>query len=112
MTRIALAFAALASLVAAGFTGRTPLEPVRYAGAPPETATLAPGPNLEVAEARCGTCHSVDYITTQPRSFADPRAVWTAEVAKMRKVYGASVTDEDSAKIVDYLVAAYGHPSP
>ncbi len=81
---------------------------VRYADPPPETAALAPGPNLEVARSHCGLCHSVDYITTQPRSFADPRAVWTAEVAKMRKAYGAPLTDDDAAKIVDYLVATYG----
>jgi mono/diheme cytochrome c family protein len=76
--------------------------------APPETATLAPGPDLELAQARCSACHSADYITTQPRNFANPRAVWTAEVAKMRKVYGATLSDEDAAKIVDYLVATYG----
>lgn len=81
--------------------------PVRYK-APPETPTLAAGPNVELARAHCGVCHSVDYITTQPRSYADPRATWTAEVAKMRKTYGATLTDEDAAKIVDYLVVTYG----
>jgi mono/diheme cytochrome c family protein len=108
MSRIALPFAVLMSLAAGSLAVRAAPDPVRYAGAPPETATLAPGPNLELAQTQCGACHSVDYITTQPRSFADPRAVWTAEVAKMRKAYGAPVTDEDAAKIVDYLVAAYG----
>jgi mono/diheme cytochrome c family protein len=76
--------------------------------APPETATLAAGPNLDLVQARCSACHSADYITTQPRNFANPRAVWTGEVAKMRKVYGATLSDEDAAKIVDYLVATYG----
>jgi mono/diheme cytochrome c family protein len=101
MTRwpLGLAVLALASAAAAG--------PIRYTP-PPETATLATGPNLDLAQAHCALCHSVDYITTQPRNFANPRAVWTAEVAKMRKAYGASLSDEDAAKIVDYLVAAYG----
>lgn len=102
MTRLAFCLAALASLASAAVAA-----PVRFT-APPETAKLAPGPNLEIAQAHCGICHSVDYITTQPRSFADPRAVWTAEVAKMRKAYGAPLSDEDAAKVVDYLVAAYG----
>ena len=75
---------------------------------PPETATLAPGPNRDVAESYCIVCHSVDYITTQPRNLADPRKFWTAEVNKMRQVYGAPIPDEDAAKIVDYLVASYG----
>jgi sulfite dehydrogenase (cytochrome) subunit B len=108
MIRTALALAALTSFAATGPTGSATPEPVRYSGAPLETATLAPGPNLQVAQAQCGMCHSVDYITTQPRNFSDPRAVWTAEVAKMRKAYGAPLTDEDAAKIVDYLVATYG----
>ena len=101
MTRLAWSVAALALASAAA------ARPVPYTP-PPETATLAPGPNLAVVQAHCGICHSVDYITTQPRTFTDPHAVWTAEVAKMRKAYGAPLTDEDSAKIVDYLVATYG----
>jgi len=76
--------------------------PVAY-DPPPETATLPPGPGLEVAEANCMTCHSVDYITTQPHSVKDPRAFWTAEVAKMKKAYGAPIQDPDAARIVDYL---------
>ena len=98
----------VACLAAAGLAAAVVAAPVRYAGAPPETATLAPGPNVELARARCEVCHSVDYITTQPRSFADPRATWTAEVAKMRKAYGAEIPDEEAAKIVDYLAATYG----
>jgi mono/diheme cytochrome c family protein len=97
-----------AGVAAAGLAGAVAAAPVRYSDPPPETATLAPGPNLDVARSHCGLCHSVDYITTQPRSFTDPRATWTAEVAKMRKAYGAPLTDEDATKIVDYLVAAYG----
>jgi mono/diheme cytochrome c family protein len=101
MTRLAL------SLVALALGSAAAAAPVPYTP-PPETAKLAPGPNLEIAQSHCAICHSVDYITTQPRSFANPRAVWTAEVAKMRKAYGAPMTDEDAAKIVDYLTAAYG----
>jgi sulfite dehydrogenase (cytochrome) subunit B len=99
--RLACSLAALALASAAAAA------PVPYAP-PPETAKLAPGPNLEIAQSHCGICHSVDYITTQPRNFANPRAVWTAEVTKMRKANGAPVTDEDAAKIVDYLTATYG----
>ena len=101
MTRLAFSFAALA-LASTAAAAPVPYTP------PPETAKLAPGPNLEIAQSHCGLCHSVDYITTQPRNFANPRAVWTAEVAKMRKAYGAQMTDEDASKIVDYLVATYG----
>lgn len=75
---------------------------------PEETAALAPGPNLETVQGNCGSCHSSEYISTQPRSFANPRAFWTAEVTKMQHVYGAPVDDADVIKIVDYLVATYG----
>ena len=75
---------------------------------PEETAELAPGPNLETVQGNCGACHSSEYISTQPRTFADPRAFWTAEVAKMQQVNGAPVAHSDVPAIVDYLVATYG----
>lgn len=102
LTAFALTLAAPALLAEA-----TSAAPIGYVP-PADTSKLDPGPNLDIAQAHCATCHSVDYITTQPRTFADPRKVWTAEVTKMRKVYGAPLTDEDAAKIVDYLVATYG----
>lgn len=81
--------------------------PVHYQP-PPETAKLAPGADRDMVQGICATCHSVDYIVTQPRSFPDMRAFWTAEVAKMRAPYGAPIDDAQVAKIVDYLAAAYG----
>jgi hypothetical protein len=39
-----------------------------------------------------------------------PRATWTAEVAKMRNVYKAPITDADAALIVDYLAATRAAP--
>jgi len=73
---------------------------------PDETAALAPGPHVDVAQV-CGSCHSVDYITTQPPGHADPRAFWSTEVTKMRKAFGAPVDDKDAAMIVDYLALTY-----
>ena len=75
---------------------------------PPETATLAPGPNHDDVMANCGACHSADYITAQPRTFPDPKAFWTAEVAKMQKAYGAPIDDAAVPKIVEYLASTYG----
>lgn len=75
---------------------------------PEKTAELAPGPNLETVQGNCGACHSSEYISTQPRTFANPRAFWTAEVTKMQHAYGAPVADADVPAIVDYLVATYG----
>ncbi len=87
----------------------TPVFAAAIAYSPPEeTAKLNPGPGFETAQADCMVCHSVDYISTQPRSFADPRAYWTAEVVKMRKAYGAPIPEADTQALVDYLVSVYG----
>jgi mono/diheme cytochrome c family protein len=81
--------------------------PIAYAP-PAETARLAPGPGVAIAQANCVVCHSVDYIVTQPRTFPDPAAFWTGEVAKMKKAYGATFRDADAQAIIAYLVATYG----
>jgi mono/diheme cytochrome c family protein len=75
---------------------------------PEETAAFAQGPNLDIAQANCGACHSADYVSTQPRNFPNPTAFWTGEVTKMRNVYKAQIDDKDVPAIVAYLAATYG----
>ena len=106
MTRT-LALATIATLaVALGLTAATPAKPVTYA-LPAETATLKQARDLGYAktEAACTTCHSRDYITTQPPHKG--KEFWTAEVTKMVTVYGASILEADRPMIVDYLAATY-----
>jgi hypothetical protein len=55
--------------------------------------------------AACSTCHSLRYVLDQPPL---SRRAWTAEVDKMRKVYGAPFPEDMSPAIVDYLVATHG----
>ena len=59
------------------------------------------GPGADVVNNNCLTCHSAGMVLTQPRL---PRAVWQAEVEKMRNTYKAPVDAEDVPAIVDYLV--------
>jgi hypothetical protein len=66
---------------------------------------LERGPGVELVTAQCMLCHSVDYISTQPRM---NRAAWTATVTKMKEKYGAPVTPESLEATVNYLVKAYG----
>lgn len=80
--------------------------PVAYVP-PPERQRLAVAPGSRLTEIQCSACHSLDYITTQPRSLP-ATAFWTAEVGKMRKAYGARISDQDSAAIIAYLAANYG----
>ena len=74
---------------------------------PPETGVLKPGPGIELVQAHCMMCHSVEYISTQPPM---PRAFWEASVKKMREKYGAPAADDVVPKLVEYLAAIYGVP--
>lgn len=89
------------------------------AGPPPPKGTVSialpgdagfafkPGPGAESAQRYCLTCHSSAYVSTQP---VLTKAQWTAEVTKMRAVYGAQIPDDQVAPIADYLAATYGKP--
>ena len=81
-------------------------KPVTYQ-LPDETAAFKPGPNLDVVQGNCGSCHSADYVLTQPQGEKFKKAFWEAEVTKMIKVYGAPIKDADIPKIVEYLTATY-----
>ncbi|HXE96716.1 MAG TPA: hypothetical protein VN642_09945 [Dongiaceae bacterium] len=66
---------------------------------------LADGPGKDTTGIYCGICHSLDYITTQPKF---PRARWRAAVAKMIKTYGAPISETNAEIIVDYITTYYG----
>jgi hypothetical protein len=72
---------------------------------PETTATYRPGPGLETAQNNCLTCHSFDYISTQPPNRG--KAFWEAEVTKMIKAYHAPISEADAKVIVDYLASTY-----
>jgi sulfite dehydrogenase (cytochrome) subunit B len=101
--------AALLALATAGAS------PAQQPGAAKVSITLPgevgfafkPGAGVAVAESRCLECHSSAYVSTQP---VLSKVQWTAEVAKMRKAYGAPLTDDEAATVVDYVTAAYGKP--
>ena len=67
---------------------------------------LRDDPARELVEGSCAACHSLDYIIMNS-VFLD-RKGWQAEVTKMVKVNGAEIAHEEQAKILDYLVRAYG----
>jgi len=67
------------------------------------------GEGREVFVARCSSCHSIDYVEMHARF--GTRALWEAEVAKMRNAYKAPLSDEEAKAIVDYLVRVYGPAS-
>ncbi len=67
---------------------------------------LKQGPGREAVMANCVMCHSLDMI--QINSPFLKRGQWEATVNKMRKVMGAPISDDDTAKIVAYLSKYYG----
>lgn len=75
---------------------------------PPETAALveSPLPGFASAQAICATCHSFDYVLSQPGSLS--RTFWKTNVVKMQKTFGAPIPDAAVDPIVDYLVKTYG----
>jgi sulfite dehydrogenase (cytochrome) subunit B len=89
-----LAIALLAALVAAP------------AAAQEKPVTLKKGAGLDVVEANCGACHSLDYI--QMNSPFLTSAQWDASIAKMINVFGAPISEADARAIGDYLKANYG----
>ena len=72
---------------------------------PSETIRFKPGPGAELTTANCAICHSEAYVYMQPRL---TRPQWTAEVTKMKAVYGAPVAAENIPAIVDYLMTQNG----
>jgi mono/diheme cytochrome c family protein len=71
--------------------------------AEPEAAA---GAGRELFVARCTICHSIDYVEMHARF--GTRALWEAEVAKMRNAFKAPVTDDEAREIIAYLEQQYG----
>jgi sulfite dehydrogenase (cytochrome) subunit B len=96
-----IALAALAATTAAALA-----KPVSYT-TPPDSSKLkrTADPGYARADALCATCHSRDYVTTQPPRKG--KEFWTAEVTKMVNVYGAQIPEADRGVIADYLAATY-----
>jgi len=72
---------------------------------PPETSSFKTGPGVEIANAQCLVCHSVEYVATQPPF---PRAFWASSIKKMREKYDAQIPEAQVEPLLDYLVERYG----
>jgi hypothetical protein len=63
------------------------------------------GAEADAINNNCLACHSAGMVLTQPRL---SRAVWQAEVDKMRESYKAPIEAADVPPIVDYLAKRVG----
>ena len=95
----------LVLLAVAGFAYAGPKESVHSIELPSVATELKAGEGKDVTERFCIICHSLDYITMQPKF---TRAQWTAVVNKMIKVMGAPIPEEDAKRIEGYLTVRYG----
>ena len=72
---------------------------------PTSEQSFPPGPDVQVVQNNCLTCHSAGMVLTQPHM---SRASWEAEVKKMIAVYGAPVPANAVPQITDYLASIKG----
>jgi sulfite dehydrogenase (cytochrome) subunit B len=97
---------ALAGLALAAAGGVLAADGVPAAGqGGEETIVLKAAPGHEITAARCAICHSLDYIPANAPAMN--RAGWDKTVQKMRKAYGAPITDEEAQQILEYLAGSY-----
>jgi hypothetical protein len=110
MTRLARTLVVVAAVAAPwSVTAREAATQAPPAYSPPkESSRLIDGPGVQLAQRYCLTCHSADYVSTQPPHM--PPAFWQGEVNKMRANYGATIPDDAAKAIADYLVATYTEP--
>jgi cytochrome c6 len=78
---------------------------VRTITLPNVETNLPDGPGKLVVTANCSACHSLDYIVMQPKLSPD---AWAGTVSKMRKVFGAEISDADAGVIASYLAKNFG----
>jgi cytochrome c len=101
----------IALVLVGGSVSRQPEATAKNIELPPETAKLKPAnlPGYQIAAAKCGICHSADYISFQPPGMT--QAQWTAEMKKMQHAYGAPLDDDEVKLLGIYLAVTYGDAS-
>lgn len=80
--------------------------PVTYALPEDRTPAELAQRDAEVVVANCASCHSLDYIVTQPRGKG--AKFWRDEVAKMLTVYKAPVAPADADEVARVLARKFG----
>ena len=102
MRPVNIGFAAGAVLLAGAALAQPARIELPLGGTPPELAD----PASEVVVNNCSACHSLDYITTQPRGKGEQ--FWRDAVAKMINVYKAPISPEDADAVGAQLARKFG----
>lgn len=99
---VTAAFAAGAALLAAAALAQEPQLELPLGETPPELAD----PASELVVNACSACHSLDYITTQPRGKGEQ--FWKDSVAKMVAVYKVPLTPAEADAVAAVLARKFG----
>lgn len=99
---VTIALAASAALLAAAAFAQPVVIELPLGETPPELAD----PASEVVVNNCSACHSLDYITTQPRGKGEQ--FWKDSVAKMVNVYKAPIAPADAEAVAAQLARKFG----
>jgi sulfite dehydrogenase (cytochrome) subunit B len=101
--RRSLALAGLALAAAGGVLAADGVPAAGQGGE--ETIVLRDAPGRDLVATRCAICHSLDYIPANAPAMN--RAGWDKTIQKMRKAFGAPLTDAQAQQILGYLAASY-----
>lgn len=69
-----------------------------------EPAVAAMGEGKTLFEQKCGVCHGLDRATAR----TETKEEWAAIIKEMRGKRADWISDDDAARILDYLTSAYG----
>lgn len=86
--------------------GPLSVQPVSFAMPEETTPPELADESAELVVSTCSACHSLEYITTQPRGMGEK--FWHDSVAKMVKVYGAPIEPADADAIGKILADRFG----
>jgi cytochrome c5 len=112
MARILLSSAVLVLVVAGSAQGSAAQRhdvaagPVHYEQRPDTVPASLSDDQGQIVVANCTACHSLDYITTQPRGKGTQ--FWHDEVTKMVGVYKAPVAPADAEAVITILDRKFG----
>ncbi|NNG46245.1 MAG: photosystem P840 reaction-center cytochrome c-551 [Deltaproteobacteria bacterium] len=71
---------------------------------PSEPAVAAMGERKTLFEQKCGVCHDLDRATAR----TETKEKWSTIIKEMQGKRADWITDDDAARVLDYLTSAYG----
>ena len=71
---------------------------------PSEQAVAAMGEGKTLFEQKCGVCHGLDRATAR----TETKEKWAAIIKEMQGKREGWISDDDAARVLDYLTSTYG----